>query len=215
MADPRETGIRVLASFPAAVGHTHWDWSSSSPALPLRGLTRERLSALDAGPHVASSACYCPLNPFGRRSADRFTRLLPAGSGLSRQDQTNLYHGAPLRSDDTTRARRLVDASVDPTDARWRTTQFSCRGWTCSASHRGHDRPPGTSASCNPVDTLSVEWAVSLEWFIRAGDVPRELGRSPELRWIAPPGPSHHDQAMRRVRRPTTGKPGSCGEAPE
>ena len=95
---PRETGIRVSASFPAAVGHTHWDWSSSNPALPLRGLTRERLSALDAGPHVASSACYCPPNPFGRRSADRFTRLLPAGSGLSRQDQTNLYHGALLRS---------------------------------------------------------------------------------------------------------------------
>ena len=93
-ADPRETGIRVSASFPAAVGHTHWDWSSSNPALPLRGLTRERLSALDAGPHVASSACYCPLNPFGRRSADRFTRLLPAGSGHSRQDQTNLCHGA-------------------------------------------------------------------------------------------------------------------------
>ena len=82
------------ASFPTAVGHTHWDWSSSNPALPLRGLTRERLSALDAGPHVASSACYCPPNPFGRRSADRFTRLLPAGSGLSRQDQTNLCHGA-------------------------------------------------------------------------------------------------------------------------
>src|SRR6516225_7536664 len=82
---------------PVVVGHTHWDWSSSNPALPLRGLTRERLSALDAGPHVASSACCCPLNPFGRRSADRFTRLLPAGSGLSRQDQTNLCHGAPLR----------------------------------------------------------------------------------------------------------------------
>jgi hypothetical protein len=94
---PRETGIRVSASFPAAVGHTHWDWSSSDPALPLRGLTRERLSALDAGPHVASSACYCPLNLFGRRSADRFTRLLPAGSGHSRQDQTNLGHGAPIR----------------------------------------------------------------------------------------------------------------------
>jgi hypothetical protein len=97
MADPREAGIRVSASFPAAVGHTHWDWSSSNPALSLRGLTRERLSALDAGPHVASSACCCPLNPFGRRSADRFTRLLPAGSGLSRQDQTNLCHGAPIR----------------------------------------------------------------------------------------------------------------------
>ena len=100
-AHPRETGIRVSASFPTAVGHTHWDWSSSNPALPLRGLTRERLSALDAGPHVASSACYCPPNPFGRRSADRITRLLPAGSGLSRQDQTNLCHGAPRRSDDT------------------------------------------------------------------------------------------------------------------
>ena len=98
---PRETGIRVSASFPAAVGHTHWDWSSSNPALLLRGLTRERLSALDAGPHVASSACCGPLNPFGRRSADRLTRLLPAGSGLSRQDQTNLCHGAPRRSDDT------------------------------------------------------------------------------------------------------------------
>jgi hypothetical protein len=100
-AHPRETGIRGSASFPAAVGHTHWDWSSSHPALPLRGLTRERLLARDAGPHIASSACYCPLSPFGRRSADCLTRLLPAGSGLSRQDQTNLYHGAPLRSDDT------------------------------------------------------------------------------------------------------------------
>src|SRR5262245_61372605 len=100
-AHPRETGIRVSASFPAAVGHTHWDWGSSNPALPLRGLTCERLSALDAGPHVASSACCCPPNPFGRRSADRLTRLLPAGSGLSRQDQTNLGHGAPRRSDDT------------------------------------------------------------------------------------------------------------------
>src|SRR6516165_75270 len=38
-AHPRETGIRVSASFPTAVGHTHWDWSSSNPALPLRGLT--------------------------------------------------------------------------------------------------------------------------------------------------------------------------------
>src|SRR5262249_54330902 len=101
MAYPRETGIRVSASFPAVIEHTHWDWSSSNPALPLRGLTRERLSALDAGSHVASSAGCCPLDPFGRRSADRFTRLLPAGSGLSRQDQTNLGHGAPLRSDDT------------------------------------------------------------------------------------------------------------------
>ena len=105
------------ASFPTAVGHTHWDWSSSNPALPLRGRTRERLSALDAEPHVASSACYCPLNPFGRRSADRLTRLLPAGSGLSRQDQTNLYHGAPLRSDDT-EADWAEVASVDNTDAR-------------------------------------------------------------------------------------------------
>ena len=116
-AHPRGTGIRVSASFPAAVGHTHWDWSSSNPALPLRGLTRERLSARDAGPHVASSACYCPLDPFGRRSADRFTRLLPAGSGHSRQDQTNLYHGAPLRSDDT-EADWAEVASVDNTDAR-------------------------------------------------------------------------------------------------
>ena len=48
-------------------GHTHWNWSSSHPALPRRGLTRERLSTLDAGSHVASSACYCPLAPFGRR----------------------------------------------------------------------------------------------------------------------------------------------------
>src|SRR5262249_14781625 len=32
MADPREAGIRVSASFPAAVGHTHWDGSSSHPA---------------------------------------------------------------------------------------------------------------------------------------------------------------------------------------
>ena len=107
-AHPRETGIRVSASFPTAVGHTHWDWSSSNPALPLRGLTRERLWARDAGPHVASSACCCPLNPFGRRSADRFTRLLPAGSGLYRQDQTNLYHGAPLRSDDTDARKATV-----------------------------------------------------------------------------------------------------------
>ena len=109
---PRETGIRVSASFPAAVGHTHWDWSSSNPALPLRGLTRERLSALDAGPHVASSACYCPPNPFGRRSADRFTRLLPAGSGLSRQDRTNLCHGAPLRSDDTEAPSRVASGRL-------------------------------------------------------------------------------------------------------
>ena len=72
-------------------------WSSSNPALPMRGLTRERLSALHAGPQVASSACCCPLNPFGRRSADRFTRLLPAGSGVPRQDQTNLCHGARIR----------------------------------------------------------------------------------------------------------------------
>src|SRR6516165_1958048 len=100
-AHPRDTRIRGSASFPAAVGHTHWDWSSSNLALPLRGLPCERLWARDAGPHVASSACCCPLNPFGRRSADRFTRLLPAGSGLSRQDQTNLGHGAPRRSDDT------------------------------------------------------------------------------------------------------------------
>ena len=100
-AEPRETGIRVSASFPAVIEPTHWDWSSSNPALPMRGLTRERLSALDAGPHDASSACCCPLDPFGRRLADRFTRLLPAGSGHSRQDQTNLNHGAPLRSDDT------------------------------------------------------------------------------------------------------------------
>src|SRR5271157_1357157 len=81
MAYPRETGIRVSASFPAVIEPTHWDWSSSNPALPMRGLTRERLSALDAGPHDASSACCCPLDPFGRRLADRFTRLLPAGSG--------------------------------------------------------------------------------------------------------------------------------------
>ena len=100
MADPRETGIRVSASFPAVIEPTHWDWSSSNPALPMRGLTRERLSALDAGPHDASSACCCPLDPFGRRSADRFTRLLPAGSGNSRQDQTNLCHGAPIRRSD-------------------------------------------------------------------------------------------------------------------
>src|SRR5262245_44703050 len=77
----------------------------------MRGLTRERLSARDAGPHVASSACCCPLNPFGRRSADRLTRLLPAGSGLSRQDQTNLGHGAPLRSDDTD-ASSEIDAGL-------------------------------------------------------------------------------------------------------
>src|SRR5271166_5150202 len=81
MAYPRETGIRVSASFPAVIEPTHWDWSSSNPALPMRGLTRERLSALDAGPRDASSACCCPLDPFGRRLADRFTRLLPAGSG--------------------------------------------------------------------------------------------------------------------------------------
>ena len=96
---PRETGIRVAASFPAVTVHTHWNWSSSNSALPLRGLTCERLWARDAGLHVASSACYGPLNPFGRRSADRFTRLLPAGSGCSRQDQINLSHGAPRRSD--------------------------------------------------------------------------------------------------------------------
>ena len=101
MAYPRETGIRVSASFPAVIEPTHWDWSSRNPALPLRGLTRERLSALDAGPHDASSACCGPLDPLGRRSADRLTRLLPAGSELSRQDQTNLCHGAPRRSDDT------------------------------------------------------------------------------------------------------------------
>src|SRR5262245_39304834 len=114
MADPRETGIRVSASFPAAVGHTHWDGSSSDPALPLRGLTRERLWALDAGPHVASSAGCCPPNPFGRRSADRLTRLLPAGSGHSRQDQTNLGHGAPLRSDDTDAFCRSTDRAPVP-----------------------------------------------------------------------------------------------------
>src|SRR5436309_4764409 len=62
---PREAGIRVSASFPAVTEHTHWNWSSSNPALPMRGLTRERLSTLDAGSHVASSACYCPLAPFG------------------------------------------------------------------------------------------------------------------------------------------------------
>jgi len=104
-AQPRETGIRVSASFPAVIEPTHWDWSSSNPALPLRGLTRERLSTRDAGSHVASSACYCPLDPFGRRSADRFTRPLPAGSGLSRQDQTNLCHGALLQSITPTRPR--------------------------------------------------------------------------------------------------------------
>src|SRR5262249_43957880 len=62
---PRETGIRVSASFPAVAERTHWDWGSSNPALPMRGLTRERLSALDAGPHAASSACCFPLAPFG------------------------------------------------------------------------------------------------------------------------------------------------------
>ena len=41
---PRETGIRVSASFPAVAERTHWNWSSSNPALPMRGLTRERLS---------------------------------------------------------------------------------------------------------------------------------------------------------------------------
>ena len=101
MAYPRETGIRVSASFPAVSERTPWDWHSSNPALPLRGLTRERLSTLDARSHVALSACYGPLEPFGRRCADGFTRLLPAGSGHSRQDQTNLGHGAPRRSDDT------------------------------------------------------------------------------------------------------------------
>src|SRR5262249_44743746 len=45
-ADPRETGIRVSASFPEVTERTHWDWSSSNPALPMRGLTRERLSTL-------------------------------------------------------------------------------------------------------------------------------------------------------------------------
>ena len=53
------------ASFPAVIEPTHWDWSSSNPALPMRGLTRERLSTRDAGSHVASSACCCPLAPFG------------------------------------------------------------------------------------------------------------------------------------------------------
>src|SRR6476659_4483869 len=52
---PRETGIRVSAPFPAVTEHTPWDWSSSNPALPMRGLTRERLSTLDAGSHIASS----------------------------------------------------------------------------------------------------------------------------------------------------------------
>ena len=41
---PREAGIRVSAPFPAVAGRTHWNWSSSNPALPMRGLTRERLS---------------------------------------------------------------------------------------------------------------------------------------------------------------------------
>jgi hypothetical protein len=34
----------LRASFPAVAGRTHWNWSSSNPALPMRGLTRERLS---------------------------------------------------------------------------------------------------------------------------------------------------------------------------
>src|SRR5262245_56311733 len=62
---PRETGIRVSASFPSVAERTHWDWGSSNQALPMRGLTRERLLTGDAGSHVASSACYCPLAPFG------------------------------------------------------------------------------------------------------------------------------------------------------
>jgi hypothetical protein len=110
MADPRETGIRVSASFPAAVGHTHWDWSSSNPALPLRGLTRERLWALDAGPHVASSACCCPLDPFGRRSADRFTRLLPAGSGTPDRTRQTFATAHPFAR----RHRRALQGYIWP-----------------------------------------------------------------------------------------------------
>src|SRR5271157_5502514 len=113
MAYPRETGIRVSASFPAVIEPTHWDWSSSNPALPMRGLTRERLSALDAGPHDASSACCCPLDPFGRRLADRFTRLLPAGSG-----------GTP---DKTRQTFATAHPFVDPTEARNGNTGFRDR----------------------------------------------------------------------------------------
>src|SRR6516165_70334 len=38
----QESGYQRL--FPAVAERTHWDWSSSNPALPVRGLTRERLS---------------------------------------------------------------------------------------------------------------------------------------------------------------------------
>jgi hypothetical protein len=71
------------------------------------------------------------------------------------------------------------------------------RGRTCSASHRGNDRPPGTSASCNSVDTLSVEWVVSLEWFIRAGPTSGCWSWT----WPSPPTRSTLSSDLKRILR--------------
>src|SRR5262249_5085146 len=74
---PPEAGIRVSASFPAVIEHTHWDWGSSHPALPMRGLTRSGSRSLDARPYAASPTCCFPPLPFGAGRCDVLSAFFP------------------------------------------------------------------------------------------------------------------------------------------
>src|SRR5262249_44137024 len=117
-----EAGIRVSASFPAVAERTHWDWGSSNPALPMRGLTRSDSRSLDARPYAASPTCCFPPVPFGGGRWD----VLSAFFQRSRDSP-----------DKTRQTLTTAHTSVDHSEADWRKCGSCGGGADRSALRKG------------------------------------------------------------------------------